>query len=229
MGLKEPGLRGSLRNVSVGIRAIPDSAISQYDAQSAFASGDDGTTISAWPDELGLADATGGSPTVRENGINNNRSLEFDAVDDILQTGAYSSAKNQPITIASVFQAFNTDERIRIHDGDSNIFQTEIEPPEYSFSADASTVNGGSPDTNPHIAVAIFDGANSSFRLDGAELFTGDVGSNSLDGFTIGASRIDSLFWDGYLGELVIYDDVLSGEQLSEEEQRLSDKWGVTV
>ena len=30
MGLKEPGLRGSLRNVSVGIDAIPDSAIAHY-------------------------------------------------------------------------------------------------------------------------------------------------------------------------------------------------------
>ena len=30
MGLKEPGLRGSLRNVSVGITALPDSDLTQY-------------------------------------------------------------------------------------------------------------------------------------------------------------------------------------------------------
>ena len=48
MGLKESGLRGSLRNVSVGIDAIPDSAIHQYLVND--------FTTSNWPDSVGTSD-----------------------------------------------------------------------------------------------------------------------------------------------------------------------------
>ena len=48
MGLKDSGLRGSLRNVSVGIDAIPDSAIHHY------ITGD--FTESNWPDDIGNID-----------------------------------------------------------------------------------------------------------------------------------------------------------------------------
>ena len=49
MGLKESGLRGSLRNVSVGIDAIPDNVVLQYFATNV--SGGDAT----WLDDNGVA------------------------------------------------------------------------------------------------------------------------------------------------------------------------------
>ena len=41
MGLKEPGLRGSLRNVSVGMDAIPDGVVSRPDDDDAITGRDD--------------------------------------------------------------------------------------------------------------------------------------------------------------------------------------------
>ena len=53
MGLKEPGLRGSLRNVSVGINTIPDSVVSREPDNDSFTSdGERGIRIelkSNWP------------------------------------------------------------------------------------------------------------------------------------------------------------------------------------
>ena len=48
MGLKETGLRGSFRNVSVGITAIPDSTVHQYLVND--------FTTSNWPDSVGPSD-----------------------------------------------------------------------------------------------------------------------------------------------------------------------------
>ena len=53
MGLKEPGLRGSLRNVSVGIDAIPDSVVSRPDDNDDFSTDDERgleiETKAEWP------------------------------------------------------------------------------------------------------------------------------------------------------------------------------------
>ena len=86
MGLKESGLRGSLRNVSVGIDAIPDSGNlhAHYDAQQIDET--DGETITVWNDESGNGyNATDGTQaTYRESSLNGEPAVDFDGVDDLL-------------------------------------------------------------------------------------------------------------------------------------------------
>ena len=81
MGLKEPGLRGSLRNVSVGINAIPDTGLSHdYNAEEEPIG-----ELATWTDQVGAEDLTAGvAPTVVDDGINNNKSVRFDDTDDLL-------------------------------------------------------------------------------------------------------------------------------------------------
>ena len=75
-----------------------------------------------------------------------------------------------------------------------------------------------------------FDDANSSHRINGVEVATGDAGSNwmsnlgalwSTDGGWHRAADID-------FGEGIFYDEVITGDDLTTLEQYLFDKWVVT-
>ena len=82
MGLKESGLRGSLRNVSVGIDAIPDSVELQYSATT-FSNSD-----SVWADDAGNVDMningdpqkatlSDGSESISSDGSNDSGEIEM--------------------------------------------------------------------------------------------------------------------------------------------------------
>ena len=86
MGLKESGLRGSLRNVSVGMGAIPDSAIHQYPTDEGS-----GTTLG---DNVGSADGTiSGASWDDTEGGKGGWVLDYDGDDD--QTDISSAADRQ--------------------------------------------------------------------------------------------------------------------------------------
>ena len=75
MGLKEPGLRGSLRNVSVGIAAIPDSVLKQPWDEG------EGTTVS---DSSGNNDGTiDGANWVEDSEFEGGWKLNFDDEDKV--------------------------------------------------------------------------------------------------------------------------------------------------
>ena len=75
MGLKEPGLRGSLRNVSVGIDAIPDSVETQYEYE------DDSDSAVAI-DSIGSNDADINGPTYDSDAARGSFALLHDGEGD---------------------------------------------------------------------------------------------------------------------------------------------------
>jgi len=225
MGLKSGGLRGSLRNIGTGVSAIPDSAIAHFDAQSAFGSGDDGTTVSTWTDELGNYDVTGGSPVVRESGINGFRAVEFDADDSL--TAQFDATATQPNTIIGVFETstagtvvsgYSTREEIYWNGGDNS----------YAIFAGSSGVSGSNSD-NVAVVTALFDGANSFIRINGAEVASGDAGGNDLDGLSLGYESNIGRYLTGYIGEMVPCDAALTTSEIEAEEQRMANKWGIAL
>ena len=224
MGLKEPGLRGSLRSVSTGVSAIPDSVVAQYDAQQF--EGQDSQTIQTWPAEIGN-DATGGDPTVVDDGINGNTALDFDGVDD--EFTAALSTITQPNTIITVAELSdpNESDRMWIVDGDSN--QHAVYWSNSNNAIFAGNTLSGSTEQGVQLRTGVFDGADSILREDGGQTATGDAGSNSLDGVRIGDSAAVDENWDGLIGEIIIYDAALSQSEIDSEEQRLASKWGITI
>ena len=84
----------------------------------------------------------------------------------------------------------------------------------------------------PILLTAILDGANSALREDGTQQATGDAGSISWGGdLTTGLRNSgNNTFLNGAFGEIVIYDGNLDATgDLADEEQRLSDKWGLGI
>ena len=204
------------------IVVIPDSAVAQYDAQAISAS--DGDAITTWEDQIGSNDADGGSPIYRENGIGGFPSLEFDGSNDRFGTNLSLS---QPYTYIAVVDLFDASETKRILDrdsGDSVLFFTT--DGWILFAGDSIT---GSSDDSKQLLVGVFDGGDSLLREDGTETASGDVGSGSPTDIEIGAAATGANYWDGYIGEIMIYNDVLTSAEIGSEEERLSDKWGITI
>ena len=79
MGLKESGLRGSLRSVSMGVSAIPDSDIYQYDAS-------DKTDVDPWVADVGDDALAVGAPTVITDAVDDQNAVGYDGTDDAHNT-----------------------------------------------------------------------------------------------------------------------------------------------
>ena len=211
--------------------AIPDSAVSQYDATKI--SGSDGNAITSWADQLASNDLSGNG-SYKTNIINNNAVVRHDGTDDeFSNTNIFES---QPYTISGVFEwdSVGQFETIwTVADGTSAVYfgSSGFGGGSYRLNNDGSDIVGGTTDENPHIFVTIVDGANSSIRIDGNEVASGGVGSTDLDGFGTGRRADDGgFFWGGDIGELVVYnDDIADTGDLTSEEQRLSDKWGISI
>ena len=248
MGVKPGGLRAGLRNIS-GVFVVPDSAVLQYAAtkETGLSDGDAITTLS---DRVGSNDITGNA-TYRTNQQNDRAVYQHDGVDDG-HDGSFTLNQplNQPLTVivvvtdAAQLQGNTASER-------EMIVTNDVSPGSGGEIAIYWEGNGGynwrlrankqgdsfnnfeGTNTNtPVLLTAILDGANSVFREDGAQQATGDAGSISWGGGLRTGLRNDGRenFLDGALGEVVIYDANLDATgDLTSEEQRLSDKWGISI
>jgi len=207
--------------------SLSPNAINQYDATTLSAG-----TITQWDDSVGSLNLTGGSPEVVSNGINGNKSVRFDG-NDVLDSATRASNISQPFTVAVVVETFTSAAR-NIFDG-VNI-ETILRDRQGSNNDNFRLFAGNILDStetalnDPSVVVAIFDGSSSKIRVNSTE-FTGNAGTNANDGVTLGArgSRNDSTGdYDGDIGEVVVYDVALSGTDLTDEEDRLKNKFGIT-
>jgi hypothetical protein len=93
------------------------------------------------------------------------------------------------------------------------------------------SLNDGTQDKNPHAYVAVFDGANSVFNVDGTE-YTGDPGSRDVSSggyFTVGAVDPSQSIGhtNAYHGEVVFTPERLDSTQRDNEIARLKNEWGI--
>lgn len=98
-----------------------------------------------------------------------------------------------------------------------------------------ATEGGGTPDaSNDYIFSALSDGENLSLYKNGSLITTTgslNVAQVDVDSFTIGATEAAGTyqnFWDGKIGEIVLFNGVEhSTQQQRRQELRLSDMWGI--
>lgn len=83
-------------------------------------------------------------------------------------------------------------------------------------------------DGDTHFSSIQFDGANSLVRQDGAQYLTGDAGSMSQDGITIGARFDGELAYGGHMYELIVSKGGLLSElQRSRLEANQASQYGI--
>ena len=92
-----------------------------------------------------------------------------------------------------------------------------------------ASLDGGIPDTAAHLLVGVYNGTTgSSLRLDGTELATGSLGTNSSSAAPrVGATGAGGNFWDGWVAEILHYDNVLTAANILRVENYLTRKWGL--
>lgn len=189
-----------------------------------------GGAVSAWAKKSGslsatLAQGTGSArPTMGTTSQNGLGTLDFDG-GDFLSVDFADEA--QPVTVAIVLKSDNVDSGNRQAFGNfSNPSATVfVNSDTYRYYAGTERSSGVTEDGNWHIIVAIFNGASSSFWLDGVQRVTTDPGSAACKGISIGADPSGGSFWNGQIGHSILYDGAVADPAgLSD---GLNDKWAV--
>lgn len=230
------GVAGSTVRASARRRvdALPDSEDlhAHFDATALNLSNND--SVSTWDDETGngydLTQATSADqPTYISDGINGNPSVSFR--DEYLDVTF--SELTQPNHVFIVYQAFegtSVSSWSAIYDGESvgNRMAFALrDTNEWAMYA-GNTISGGSIDEAEHIGNALYDGGDGNLRIDGSQTVSGDVDSETPEGFRVGADQDASRHTDVDVGEILIYPEDKSDIE-SEVEEYLSDKWGISL
>jgi hypothetical protein len=214
--------------------AIPDSENIQlrYIAEDQTNQYNDGETVSTLSADVGSDLSATGNPSLNVNAKNDLAAIGYDGSDDGHE-GSLSTTFSQPTHRFVVFQ-------YRSFSGSNDyLLGTQTDTARHDFIADsgadeyganaATTLPGGSPDTNWHIATILYDGTNSHMRIDGTQVASGDAGTNDYGDLSIGY-----LGWsngnhsDALVTELADYgvDESLNERGI---EQFLADKYGITL
>lgn len=218
-------------SAGLGGSAIPDRGDlhARHDATELSLS--DGDPVSTFADETGNGnDLTAGTaPTFRTSQINGNPVVRFDGVGDFLDVAF--GAISQPFQTFAVVRlnSFSTSSKSAIWSGEADTNGLFEQPDADNWRIFAGTaVDGGSPDTNPHIFNQFFDGANSKLAVDGANTLSGDAGAGDLNGYSLGTTANQVSFAEIDVGEILRYPQNKTGIE-SDVESYLSDKWGITI
>jgi len=211
------------QTVTVSSATVPDSGDLKARYDFSQESGSSPVT-----DQTGNGFGISGSYTGVSATINGVQAGDFDGTNDALDV-QFSSNESQPITIAAVAECTVSSGRNGLSDGVANNFNLEwrFDTDNYDAFAGAG-LSGGSPDQDPHIITILYDGANSVIRVDGTQIVSGDVGTNQLDGITLGSRLGSQAHFEGQIGEWFIYPQDKSAK-FSDIEQYLSLKWGISI
>jgi len=209
--------------------SLPASTIAHFDAGALGLSNN--ATVNNFTDQVGNndLDQVNGAPVLKTSGIAGLPAVDFDGVDDFLTTDTSRPLNPQPNVFFMVLRDRGTNRGLflsgRTNDNrqDFQIFESE------GFTLFAGNgLNTFQRDTNPHIFTCIFDGASSELRIDGTS-FTGDVGTDPLKGFTMGAFASGSFAANALIAEAIVCNARVSTADIQTLESELSEKYGISI
>lgn len=166
----------------------------------------------------------------RKTSIQNNRdSVLFDGSDDYMNIS--SLPVSQRITSMVVWQPNNNgyayDTTYSSNDVDNRVAL-------YNNSGLASFA-GSSVSDNVYplsgiwnLSTAVYDKTSSRLYINGVLVSTGDVGLNNMDSLRIGSKNTLTNYLNGYIGEILIYDYVMTETDRIMVEGYLKSKWGLS-
>lgn len=143
-------------------------------------------------------------PITNTRQINGLNVLDFDGINDYLNNTTYTRPANPVVRIVVV--RFDALGNVHIINSDNTNGRVLFTTDSLNFSVfDSlnveSSVNPIVGDT--YMYMGIFDGADSLLRLDGTELVSGDAGSSTATGITIGASFNKNRPLNGVIAEVI--------------------------
>jgi len=195
------------------------------------------------------ANSTGGKRPKTASAIQNNKDVAyFDGDNDLFTvnpiTNFQSIVGNSMILVAKFIDptATNTVTQLGTNSQARNANWFSIRGGDYQIAMGGGVAHttGVTIDTNFHIYSCIFDGTQTGnsnrlkFRIDGVEkslTFTTNVGATTASDTTvlyIGETATATEDFNGYLGELLLYTKTLTATELTNTENYLKNKWGIS-
>ena len=157
--------------------------------------------------------------------------LDFDGVDDYIQTAAFASLQAQPNTLSFAFKHDSTGTYQSLADstgsGQRHIFRATNST--YEMYAGSFFNTGVSPTTNDTVSVSHFNSTSSYLRINGAEAATGSVGALTWQSLRIGADLTPQYFLNGRIYSFVGVNRTLTAGEITDLESYLAAKSGVTL
>jgi len=212
--------------------AIPDSVVTQHDATTESSTGGI-TTIS---DLVGSRDLSG-SASVISDGINAQQSYRFDGTDDLMTESAGSefaaasddfaflfvAQQQEPSTTDAFYVDGGEDLEFGLQDNNNDVFRV------YRNSGSFNGTSSLGADQEAHLFLVESVGTSDvRLEVDGSEVATNTNQDGGLIGHTLGGRANDSDHLQVDIGQFEILVNYTSSE-LSDREQELSDKWGITL
>ncbi len=184
-------------------------------------------------DLFDLAQATGGNQPLWESANQNGNDVITFASADFMETGNITAVA-QPMTFylaveVPATQLAGISEFLRSTAGTTNQHGLHAtgSPNIMNAQMDASTMTSGAVAGilgSWHLIRLIINGASSSWEIDGVARGTGNLGTASQDNFKISSATTTST-WVASMGEYIIYNKVVSGDEDTSMKEYLQAKW----
>jgi len=200
-----------------------------------------GGFVSGWKDKSkngnNVAQTTGANqPTTGIETINGVNALKFDGINDFLLRATFTGgALSQPNTIFVVWEQLGNASGLgKLIDGgigtNRHVLQVDANEGWQVFAGLVVIIAVAVPQDIPFIRSVFFNTTSSEGYLNGTLEFTGgDVGPQSLNGLTIGARFDGTGLFEKKVGEIIIYNRLLSTPERTTVERYLSSKWGIAL
>jgi len=136
-----------------------------------------------------------GKPAVEFDGNSTflrNASITTSGAHNIFSVNKYTSESNEN----ALWDSDTSPQSIAYIDSSSNWIV------QYGLTWQTNKAASGTQD----VTTFLIDGANSEFWEDGTTQSTGNPGANNISGLTIGATRTNSVPWNGVIQEFILYD-----------------------
>ncbi len=198
-------------------------------------------TVQQWNDSSGMArhlsQATAGLrpqfKTAVQNGLPGVRFTV--AAAGRLFSAAFASALAQPLTLAVVGK--NTGDTTDFRSFTDGILTTNKAAMYQDVTTGNLAMHGGTPlvsstsTANQYLVLTgVFNGATSALYVNGTSAATGNAGTNSLTGLTIGSNfNGGQTYLAGDINEVLLYSGALTAAQITALNRYLGARWAVTV
>lgn len=198
-----------------------------------------GSPAATWLDQSGngrnLTQLTAGlRPATGTRTLNGLNCLDFDGVDDALSHSTFPIDASMTVFAAVVQDTQTglggTDAYVAIGPGGVGLIgQRSFDAPKgwFCYAGGGAIARTTAVTTGVTYAVCCkLNGASSVARKDGVAGSVTDIGTSTDTGLFVGNTAAADGPFDGALGELIIYDTVLTDAECTSTEQYLSAKWG---
>lgn len=195
---------------------------------------DGSNLVSNWADQSGngndVAQATGTKqPLWVDNQHNAKPTIRFDGIDNFMQKATYASGDLAQTNFIFIVSTFPSSSGRYIYDSASHDKRHAFlrNATGYQIYSGSGIATGTGITTALQQFTAKYNGGSSYLRKNGSEIVSGNIGTDSMAGITLGASHEAGNFGNIDICEILVYNASVSDTDRDTIESYLDTRWGL--